>query len=179
MNLDWGDSEVEYGFVNNYDVDKARNKLARMALDGDFTHVMMVDSDMIVPQDALVNLLSHDLYVCMGFGVRGSSDDGETSVSRLGGSFTSWYNRSELRKLRESGVELVEVKGNGLCCALISTDVFRRLKEPWFEYQRNQNGTHIGEDYYFCRLCSRAGIKLYIDTRVACGHIHDRVLEAM
>lgn len=175
-NMDWGDADVEYGWVNNYAVDKARTRLAEAALDGGFTHVLMVDSDMVVPRDALVNLLSHDLDVCMGFGVRGSSDDGTTSVSRLGGQFENWYNRSELRELREKGQNLLEVKGNGLCCALISTDVFRRLKKPWFEYRGGKNP--IGEDYWFCMQCSGSGIRLHVDTRVACGHIHDRTLEA-
>ena len=177
-NMDWADAEVEYGFVNNYGIDKARNKLAKRALDGGYTHVMMVDSDMVVPQDALANLLSHDVDVCMGFGVRGSSDDGTTSVSRLGGSFTDWYNRSELREMRERGEYLIQVKGNGMCCALIATDVFRRLRQPWFVYKRNDDGSMLGEDYYFCLQCSRSGIKLHVDTRVACGHIHDRLLEA-
>lgn len=178
-NMDWGDADVEYGFVNNYGVDKARDKLAHDALDGGFSHVMMVDSDMIVPQDALVNLLSHDVDVCMGFGVRGMSDNGQTSVSRLGGSFSDWYNRSELKALRDQGTYLVQVKGNGMCCALISTDVFRRFSEPWFDYQRNHDGSKLGEDYYFCKQCAQAGVKLWVDTRVGCGHIHDRVLDAM
>ena len=178
-NMDWADAEVEYGFVNNYGVDKARNKLAKRALEGDFTHILMVDSDTVIPQDALVNLLSHDVDVCMGFVVRGMSDDGTTNVSRLGGSFTDWYNRSELREMRERGEYLIQVKGNGMCCALIATDVFRRLPKPWFVYRRNKDGSYLGEDYYFCLQCSSSGIKLHVDTRVACGHIHDRLLEAM
>ena len=178
-NMYWGDADVEYGYVNNYGVDKARDKLARYALDSGFTHIMMIDSDMSVPRDALVNLLSHDLDVCMGFGVRGSSDDGQTSVSKLGGSFSNWYNKSELRALRNQGTHLIQVKGNGMCCALISTDVFRRFEEPWFDYQRNLDGSKLGEDYYFCKQCTLAGVKLWVDTRVGCGHIHDRILEAM
>lgn len=177
-NMDWGDAEVEYAYVNNYAVDMARDKLANMALEGDYTHLMMVDSDTVVPEDALVNLLSHDVDVCTGFTVKGSSNDGTTSVSKLGGQFSNWYNRSELRELREKGTYLVEVKGNGMGCVLISTDVFRRFGEPWFNYVRNQNGSKLGEDYYFCLQCSRYGVKVHVDTRVACGHIHDRMLEA-
>ena len=177
-NMDWGDAEVEYAYVNNYAVDLARDKLARMALDGGYTHVMMVDSDMVVPEDALVNLMSHDLDVCTGFAGRGATYDGSTSGAKLGGQVSSWYNKSELRELRERGAYLVEVKGNGMGCALISTDVFRRFKEPWFNYVRNPNGSKLGEDYYFCLQCSRYGVKVHVDTRVACGHIHDRMLEA-
>ena len=67
----------------------------------------------------------------------------------------------------------IAVKGGGLACALIRTDVFRRIGKPWFVFSEQR-----GEDYAFCKKCSDAGIAIYVDTRVGCGHIHDRVLEA-
>ena len=174
-NMDWGGDDVEYRFIQGYDVARARRRMASDAIEGGFDFLLMVDSDMVVPEDALANLRGCDANVAMGWAVRGTSDSGVTSVIRLGtGGYRDSYNASELSAMEGP----LEVKGCGLCCALIRTDVFRRIRRPWFEYHENPDGSMLGEDYWFCQRCHEAGIKLYVDPRVGCGHIHDRVLEA-
>lgn len=174
-NMDWYVDDLEFRFVQGYDVARARRRMAQEALDGRFDYLMMVDSDMVVPGDALERLRGCDANVAMGWAVRGSSDDGLTSVIRPG---TTGYHASYYAREIAAMAEPFEVKGNGMCCALIRTEVFRRVKKPWFEYHENPDGSMLGEDYWFCQRCREAGIKLYVDPRVGCGHIHDRVLEA-
>lgn len=180
-NMDWGEAEVVYDYMPGWEgVSQARNDIARKALEDGYTHVLMVDSDMVLPENALANLLSHDVDVCMGYYVRGRSDDGLTCAIRKGAhNFDDSHHVGELVDLGKKGEYLVEVKGNGMGCALINVDVFRKLEEPWFAFRRNRNGSTLSEDYFFCEKCALNKVKLHVDTRVGCGHIHDRLLEAM
>ena len=174
-NMGWWCDDLEFRFIGGYDVAAARRRMAREALDGGFDFLMMVDSDMVVPPDALENLRSVDANVAMGWAVRGSSDVGLTSVVRKG---THGYGASYYASEVASMGGPFEVKGNGLCCALVRTGVFPRIAKPWFEFHDDADGNSMGEDYWFCQRCRDAGIKLYVDPRVGCGHVHDRVLEA-
>lgn len=174
-NMDWGMDDLEFRFIQGYDVARARRRMAQDAVDDGFRFLMMVDSDMVVPQQALVHLRECDENVAMGWAVRGSSDDGLTSVIKPG---TQGYHESYYARELAAMSEPIEVKGCGLCCALIRTDVFGRISKPWFEYRENHDGSMLGEDYWFCQRCSEAGIRLVVDPRVGCGHIHDRILEA-
>lgn len=176
---------VVHRYVGGYDVARARNFMAQWALDEGVDYLLMVDSDMVLPKDAIANLLSHDVEICTGWAVKGSSDYGLTSVVKFGpNSFNDCYYADEIDMMacdyRLHGIKspLLDVKGNGMCCALISTDVFRRFKRPWFKFVDNANGSGLGEDYWFCMQCANLGMKVHVDTRVGCGHIHDRILEA-
>ena len=179
-NLDWGYDEVVYSHVTGYDCAAARTEMAKRAIAGGFGFILMIDSDMIVPPDALINLRECDANIAIGFAVRGSSDNGTTSVIPMGaGGYGGGYSIDDFARLRQDGCCKIEVKGGGLACALIRTDVFSRIAEPWFRFSQNPNGSYLGEDYWFCQQCRAAGMKIYADTRVGCGHIHDRVLEAL
>lgn len=174
-NLSAGGCEVVHRYVGGYSVARARNFMAQMAVDGGFDYLLMVDSDMVPPQDGLVNLMSHDVEVCLGWAVRGSSDDGETSVIRANTpGYADSYRASELAAMDG----LLEVKGGGMCFALLNVDVFRRFKRPWFEFVDRADGSALGEDYFFCQRCHENRVRVWVDPRVGCGHIHDRVLEA-
>jgi hypothetical protein len=45
----------------------ARNRIAADALNARYDFVMMVDNDIELPRDALVNLLEHDVDICLGY----------------------------------------------------------------------------------------------------------------
>jgi hypothetical protein len=171
-NLDWGGDEVEYRFVSGYDVACARTEMARAALDGGFDHLLMVDSDMVLPEDALAKLRDDGLEVAFGWYVRGSDEGLTNAVKPNSGGFSDCYSAEEL-----SGMDgLVRVKGCGLGCALVDVGVFRKVPWPWFEFKANPDGSVFGEDYYFCRKLAGSGLGLYVDARVKCGHLHDRIL---
>ena len=44
-------TEVMFDFVKGYDCAKARNEIAKIALNYGFDYVLMVDSDIILPND--------------------------------------------------------------------------------------------------------------------------------
>lgn len=179
--IDFAESEgmldgVVHHHVSGYAVATARNAMAQAAIDEGVDYLWMVDSDMVVPRDALARLLSHDVEVCTGWAVRGSSDNGTTSVIKPSSQgFHDSYNRAFLRSIDDG---LILVKGNGMACALLRVDVFRRFARPWFKFVEHANGEGLSEDYWFCQQCAAYGVKVWVDPLVGCGHIHDRVLEA-
>ena len=175
-NLDRGGHEVVQRNVSFYGVDEARNGMAQRALDNGCDYLLMVDSDTVLPSDALVRLIENDVDVCLGYYTRGPYDDGSTPIVELGrpGYDTRLYE-DEIAELEEEGHSLLEVKAGGMGCALIKTGVFKRLQKPWFVFKRNPDGSTLSEDYFFCQKCWSHGIKVHLDTRVACGHIKVRI----
>jgi len=175
-NLDWGGDEVTYAAVNGWFADRARNEMARMALEGEYDYLFMVDSDIILPPDALVRLREAAVDVATGYYVRGLSDDGRTCAIPLGDmGYGGGYFADVLRDRAARGISVIEVKGNGLGCALVRTSVFNLIDAPWFAYR---HAPELGEDYWFCERCREAGVEVHVVPSVACGHVHDRILEA-
>lgn len=185
------DKPCECGFeaVRGYDCATARNKMAQKAIDGGWDYLMMVDSDVTPPKDALVNLLSHGVDCVSGFYVHRNAENEPTErvcacrLSMDDGTLyydyplESEYTKYELACMRERGENLVEIHGGGMGCVLVKTDVFGRLSYPWFDWvnYRNDHRGVLSEDLYFCEKMRKAGIRRYVDTRVACGHLFRRI----
>lgn len=183
--LDRCGHEVDYKPRQGYGCAMARNRIAADALNAKYDFVMMVDNDIELPQDALRNLLEHDADFAMGYYLNryARGEERFTTLYKLGGGW-EMYDAAELRDLRESGVRSVRVKGGGMGCALLRTEVFERVRFPWFEWtdvsrekldKPDVYGCHDafssgGEDINFCNRCASAGIQVIADTRVACGH---------
>lgn len=165
---------VVHRYQMGYDIARARNLMAQWALEEGVDKLLMVDSDMVLPKDALSRLLDNDVDVCLGWYVHGTSD-AETNMVKWGGrGYGDCFTASELAGM--SG--RVRVRAGGLGCALVDTGVFGRFQRPWFEYRDFKDGSALSEDYDFCRKCDAAGVPVWVDASVACGHIHERVLEA-
>ena len=187
--MDKGGHDVIFEFMRGYDTASARNNIAERALEIGADYVLMVDSDVTPPHDALVNLMAHNVDVCSGFYMhRDSSTNAvseRTSICKLekpdGGYYFGYPTESqwtiaELREKRESGEYLIEIHGGGMGCILIRTSVFDRVPYPWFQWVNYGEGiSMLSEDLFFCESCRNEGIKLYADTRVACGHMLRRI----
>lgn len=187
--LDKGGHEVLFEFVRGYDVATARNNIAQIALDKCVDYVLMVDNDVVLPKDALLNLLDEPKQVCLGFYAHRDRDNiyrGRTCVCKLVDDtgimyfnypLESEYTAEELREMREIGEYKVQIHGGGMGCACISTDVFQIIEYPWYDWV-NYNDEHRGmlsEDLYFCEACKRFDIPIYTDSRVVCGHLLRRI----
>lgn len=177
--LEGGGCDLSFSYVRGYTVADARNKIARDAKAGGFDYVLMVDSDVVLPHDALRNMLELDVGVCLGYYVHrhdGDTYDGTTNLCRLGEtSYTDQYKADELRGLEADGYFKLQIHGGGLGCALIRTDVFGALHYPHFKWTNYKNGNVLSEDLWFCECCKNASVPIYADTRVGCGHVVSHV----
>ena len=187
--LDTTGHETEFEFVRGYDCATARNRIAQIALDKSADYVLMVDNDVVLPKDALQNLLEDPKEVCLGFYAHRDADNiyrGRTCVCKLYDDngvkhfnypLESEYTAEELRTMRDSNQFKVQIHGGGMGCALIQTDVFRKIEYPWYDWVNYKNGHRgmLSEDLYFCEACRKKRIPIYTDTRAVCGHLLRRI----
>lgn len=183
--VDKGEHEVPFVFVRGYDCATARNAIAQRALDLNADYVLMVDNDVTVPKDALLHLLEGEKDVCLGYYAHRSNDNrynGNTCICRLhqpngvpyfNYPLESEYTAKEMKDMAEAGETKVQIHGGGMGCALIRTEVFRKIGYPWYDWV-NYADDHRGmlsEDLYFCEQCKANRIPIYTDVRVGCGHM--------
>ena len=183
--LDKDGHEVLFDSVRGYDVATARNKIAYKAMELGAEFVLTVDNDVTLPKDALKRLLENPTDVCLGYYAHRGDDNlyhGRTCICKLKDEngkeyyhypLESEYTGKELREMQNDGVEKIEIHGGGMGCALIRTDVFRKLSYPWYDWVNygDKNRGMLSEDLYFCSLCRASGIRIYADVRVGCGHL--------
>ena len=155
-NLNVGDIETSFVTIEGYSVDTSRNMLAKEAINQKAEYILWVDSDMILPEDALTKLLSHKkdiVSAAYAFKDINSQDLIAFSIDN--------------KRMPYSSIDgLTEVGGIGFGCCLTKTSVFDKIDFPYFVF-----GEDYGEDIYFCRKVNKAGIKIYLDPDVKCGHI--------
>lgn len=183
--MDKNGCEVLFEFIRGYDVATARNKIAQRAMDLGTDYVLMVDNDVVLPRDILEIMLGEETDVVLGYYAHRDTDNiyrGSTCVCKLyqedGTPYFNYpleseYTAIELQELSETGEWRVQIHGGGMGCAFIKTSVFRRLNYPWYDWVNyaDDNRGMLSEDLFFCERCREAGIKIYTDTRAACGHM--------
>ena len=164
--------EVVWEIAKHYDCAGGRTVLARKALDGGYDKVLWVDSDVILPEDALRNMLESKADMVFGIYPR-KSDPTKTVVYRHGG-----LNISSDCCMRMDEIEprIFPVKGGGLGCCLMDISVLKRVGFPWFAFEEREDGTSRSEDIYFCDKAYWAGVECDCDGRVRCGHVAEKVL---
>ena len=187
--LDVSDHDVMFEYVRGYDCATARNRIAQKALDLETDYVLMVDNDVVLPKDALINLLDNQKDVCLGFYAHRDADNiyrGRTCVCKLrdeiGNDYFNYpleseYTAEELRELRNNNQYKIRIHGGGMGCALIKTDIFKKIEYPWYDWvnYKGKSRGMLSEDLYFCEQCKKAKIPIYTDSRVNCGHMLRRV----
>lgn len=169
--LDECGHDVMFDTVKGYDCALARIKACEKAVKFKADYLLMVDSDTVLPPDALANLVSDGQDVVLGYYQWKKRRRGEVCLWKHG-SWTERYTASELHSLAAMGTGLVLVQGGGMGCSLIRTSVLERIPKPWFRWVVRPDGTETGEDVYFCKQCNEAGVQVWADTRVACGHVY-------
>lgn len=183
--VDKAGHEVLFDSVRGYDVATARNKIAQKAIDLGTDYVLMVDNDVVLPKDALVKLLEDAKDVNLGYYAHRGDDNlyhGKTCICKLRDEhgkeyyhypLESEYTADEVHEMAESGYTKIEIHGGGMGCALIKTDVFRKVTYPWYDWVNygDANRGMLSEDLYFCELCRNSHIPIYADVRVGCGHL--------
>ena len=143
----------------------SRNILAKQAVDGGFTHLLWIDSDMSFPHDMLARLMRHRVPIV---GINASMRNPPFKTTALTAPGVNC-----ITNLDSTGLEKVERMGMGV--VLHTVDVLHAIrKRPYFsfEYLKSKH-KHRGEDYYFGEKVKRAGYQLVIDHDVSkeVGHV--------
>lgn len=159
---------VDWEFVRGHEVFVERNELVRMALEGGYDKVLFVDSDVMVPLDAVSNMLETGKDVVMGFVPMKNTKTGHSAVYRHGSFFDkdNRYTMDEAKALDGP----VDVKGGGFGCVMVDCRIFSEMQPPWFVYSESQAGIRRGEDLHFCYKAADMGVRIFADPRVVCKH---------
>lgn len=168
-----------------YRVAAMRNKLLQMAQDGDYTHVLLVDSDLLLHPGTLQWLLAAEKDIIAevfwtrffpkgGWTVPQAWLWGETSMYRIyPDEDAEDLTREEIqRRVREWFDEIrvpgvYQVAGTG-ACILIS----RAVLEAGVDYTPVPGIGWWGEDRFFQVRSAVAGFETYVDTHCAPLHIY-------
>lgn len=181
--LDKGRHDVDFDFFRGYDVASARNHIGEAVLERGYDCVLMVDNDVVVPRDALLNLLEIEaaervpgmaVGYCLARPANNENKKGRTTIFHWGAKDylpADAYTGEELRSFREKGTKKIQVRGAGLGCAFVHKTVFEKMSYPWFEWILYDSGAQLSEDLYFCERFREIGLPIFVDTRVACGHM--------
>ena len=175
--LDKGDHECLFEFVRGYDCATARNNIARLSLELKTDYTLMIDNDVTPPKSTLLGMLEDPEDVKLGWYAHRNADNlytGRVSICKLGWydyPLESEYTAAELADLRKKKEYKIQIHGGGMGCALIKTEVFQRLKYPWYDWVNYEDRRMLSEDLFFCERCRKAGIPIYSDTRAGCGHL--------
>ncbi len=151
----------------------ARNVACQRALEGGFTHLFFLDSDVIPPRDAILRLRSHNAPIVSGLYCRRSPPHGIPVMIRG----RDWVTEFPPNSLIE-----VDLVGSG--CLLIHRQLLEALPPPkdrpekrWFHWKVDRAGLEgqgecLSEDFVFCkRVREELGIPILVDTGVQCKHI--------
>jgi len=138
-----------------------RNRLVRVFLKSDCTHLFFIDDDVVPPDNALERLLAVNRPVATGLYPM-------TLMGRFVASIKSLHDTDWPETW---GRETFPVRHCGLGCVLIRRDTFERMGFPWFNWPEEEDGTNMGEDVWFCNRARKAGLQIFCDGTVICGHV--------
>ena len=169
------DCDLYFDYVSGYDCAKARNQIAKNAVNGDYDYVMMVDSDIQLPREALVKLLECESDIALGWYFRKRTGTDQTVIFTFGKNFDE-NNCITGHTMIHEVPRPIEVKGGGLGIALIKVEIFNKLKYPYFKFVTYPDDTVLSEDLYFCNLASENGFNIKCNPSVKGNHIFDVIM---
>ena len=166
----------------------ARNALCLLAVENEFTHIMMIDADQRAPQDCFLKLWAvleehgHDKTIAAGWAtIKSGNFAGQSCV------FES--KDGELRPLDPSGFgdSPFPAYAVGTACLLFDTQLLERLTPPWFsdlyvirEEEKFVEGEHsdifwpveyrFGQDVTFSLRMRGAGMTIMVEPKVKLPH---------
>lgn len=181
-------SSLKLSKVSNRPADVARNQIIN-ELEKDWLFLM--DADQTFAPETLDKLMSWDLPIvsglyfkspgapyphCYQYAYQGSANQEKNAhfyspiVNPIAHFLLKHKDKlkgGEAIILPSTKEDLIECDGIGAGCILVHRRVLDAIEPPWFQYNE---GTNIGEDFYFCRKVQAAGFKIYVDPGVICGH---------
>jgi len=167
---------VDFRYIRGYDCARARNEIVNLVKKSNYDYVLMVDSDVILPENALVCLMEDSPNVVVGAYPR-KRDPSKSEVFGIEKADYSDENRLQIDFLKKYMCNRIEIRGAGAGCLLIKASIFDELKYPYFKYVvYNAKGSFLSEDLYFCEAVRKLNYKIYVDTRVICKHVGRKIV---
>lgn len=164
--------DVELYFSSAKPVDVNRCEIADYFLEEtDHDTLLMIDSD-IIPPDNILDLLEEDFDVISPviFSTRQGIPYPVGARMQDNGKLSMYHGGSD--------EEILDMDAVGTGCIFIDRSVFDRIEKPYFEFEKNDDGSmDVSEDFSFCLKCVDAGLSIKMHTGYTCGHVTGMNLE--
>lgn len=136
----------------------------------DATHIMMVEQDMILPDDALVKLAALDKPIASGLYFLRNGRGQPCLYIKTFTPADNPYPHAPVTAFPTDRPFQMDPRGGGcvgLGCVLIKREVFEKVPEPWFDLKAKG----YGSDMFFATKVRQAGIPVWVDPTVRCDQI--------
>lgn len=151
---------LHWVFNSSLYIDYNRNQLVDIAVQNGSSHLLFVDSDIQFPPTGIEDLLASNKDIIGGY------------YNTRRGNCPVRIKDADGRLVSPSPLPTEPFKCHVLPTGfmLIDMEVFDKLHKPYFAVLTHANGT-IGEDVYFCKQATDAGLELWCDPRIHLGHV--------
>jgi hypothetical protein len=136
----------------------SRQSLAYGAVKMGATHTLWIDSDMMFPKDLVIHFCGMDEPI-IGINAMNRRPPYRNLAQKS-------FNVPIATTPESTGLE--EVYRFGFGVAWIATEVYKKMEEPWFDFQYiEEKKLYRGEDYYFYDKARDLGYKMLVDHDVS------------
>ena len=157
--------DVDTTILSGSLVYEARERLAALAVDGEYDQVLWLDSDMMFPDTLLLDLTAQDKDFVSGVCAARRSPY-MPCVYRKDGDGLKFYTEYTDR--------IFEIDGSGFGVVLMKTKL---LKDSFDKFKTCfQPIPGFGEDLSFCLRAKQLGYQLFADPNIEIGHIGKTVI---
>jgi hypothetical protein len=150
---------------------KGRNLVIEAAIENHCTHILFVDDDMAMKEDALFQLLEHDVDIVSGLYLIGSYPHQpvifDVADETTGACLYCYLDGSETR--------LKPIVAAGFGFVLVKMGVFEKLTKPYVRLGE-LDPEHWCDDTGFFNRVRKAGIQSYCDTECRVGHMKTMII---
>ena len=155
--------DIEYQAIMGSPTDLVRNSMVRRLLkDSEATHLLMMDSDILPPDNVVDLMLECDSPMSAAI----------VPIMLAGKIVSNIVENDRFMMHWEDRTEPFEVDGAGAGMILIRREVFETIPWPWFRYEEEESsGKRCGEDLYFSNKASKYGFKYKVHPKSTCDHI--------
>lgn len=158
-------------------VAKARNYLARFALENGATHLLFLDDDNPIPQDTLEKFLKADKDIVCAPVLTRHEPFQPCIFKKTVIENNEIPGYEHILKADTSGGNLIKVDACGMACTLIKREVLEKLylkyKGEPFAFSRDEitpvdgkERREMSEDVTFCERATNDGFEVWCDTTV-------------
>ena len=161
---------VDFNYFFGYRIDQIRNLIAHIAIENNYEYVLFLDSDIIMPQDTLVKLISSKKPIVTGIYLQRKPGETITEVHLNG------KNIEDLNFFKNK--DFIEADSVGFGCILVKTSILEEVGYPQFEYHPALTmESTFSEDADFCLKARALGYKITVLTDLKFGHIGKMIHE--
>lgn len=157
---------LDFRIEKGTNIDQIRNLIAEWSKRYDY--LLSIDSDIVLPKDALVKMLQADKDIISGLYIQ--RKPGQQILEVYMATPTGGCTNIPYSMLENLGV--VEIVACGMGAALIKGAVFRGMEYPHFQYKSAlDHKDTISEDIYFCIKARENGFTVWVDPSIKCDHV--------